>query len=106
MSVDISILGDKRLQLQFNKLEQRVGKAAVKKGLLAGARIVRDEAKRIVAVKTGKLKKSIKAKVLKPGESKGKARFGAKVITGTRAELDIKADAAGYYPAWVEFGGS
>ncbi|MGE0857796.1 MAG: HK97-gp10 family putative phage morphogenesis protein [Gammaproteobacteria bacterium] len=98
--IDISQLGDKRLQKKLDKLDKRVQKAIVRRGLRKAAKDVLESARAIVPVDTGALRDGLAVKALKPK----RGSFGVQVVTPTRAELGIPADAKGYYPAVVEYG--
>ena len=95
--IDISILGDKKLQRQLiglvPKLQKRAFKDAAKRALVS----VLADARRRVPVKSGRLKRSLKIKPLKGG-------IGAIVSTGTRKALRIDANDPYYYPAAIEYG--
>lgn len=65
--------------------------------VVAGARVIQKEAKNLVPVKTGNLKKSIKIKLLKPKE-KGQRLAIIGPASGKREPND------GYYGKWVEEG--
>jgi len=98
-TVDISLLGDKRLQRKLERLVVAAQKRVIRSALRKGGHILRDEAKALCPVRTGALRKSIKVRAIK-----GKrATIGVVVASGTREELGLKA-ADYYYPAAVEFG--
>lgn len=99
ISIDISVLGDKALQAKLSALPARAQRSLTGKALTAGARLVRDEARRLAPVDTGALKKSIKTKKFK----QSRLAFGSRVVTGTRADLNISPQAKYYYPAVLEF---
>ena len=99
--IDISIVGDKKLQAKLKKLEFKLQKKIVRNALSRAILPVRNKAKSLAPYDSGLLKQSIKRK---RGSKKGMAY--AKIVTGTRLELGIPIDAKGYYPAAIEYGTS
>ena len=99
-AVDIRLLGDKRLQAKLGKLVGPLQRKIVAKACMAAGQPVLEAARRMVPVKTGKLKGSL---VLKKYSGK-RGSFGADIATGTREELGIAPDDKFFYPAAVEFG--
>ena len=97
--IDISIVGDKKLQAKLKKLEFKLQKKIVRNALSRAILPVRNKAKSLAPYDSGLLKQSIKRK---RGSKKGMAY--AKIVTGTRLELGIPIDAKGYYPAVIEYG--
>jgi len=98
--VDITLLGAPELQAQFKLLPLKVQKKLLRQGMRKSGKLVRDEARRLVPVDSGALKKSLKVRAA-PGK---RGSFGIRIMTGERSELGIDPDASGYYPASVEFG--
>lgn len=98
--IDITMVGDKALQRKLNRMVDKVQKKIVTKGLRAGGRPVLVAAQAKVPVDEGKLKESLKLRARRAR----RGEFGMQVITGTRAELGIPADAPGYYPMAIEYG--
>lgn len=98
--IDISLLGDKELQTKFRLLPIKVQRKLLRQGMRKAGKLVRDEARRLVPVDTGALKKSLKVRAA----IRKRGSFGARIMTGERAELGIDPGASGYYPAVVEFG--
>lgn len=98
--IDISMLGDKKLQRQLSKLPARVEKRIVRKALRAAARPVLRAAKQKCPVDTGALKKGLKIRARK----RSRKSFGVDVSTPTREKLGIASDSKWYYPALVEYG--
>lgn len=98
--IDISQLGDARLQKRLDQLDKRVQKAIVRRGLRKAAKDVLDSARANVAVDTGALRDGLAVKAVKPK----RGVFGLQVATPTRAELGIDAEAKGFYPAVLEYG--
>ena len=97
--VSISVLGDKKLQKKLKQLDIKLQKKIVRNAINRAILPVRNKAKALAPVDSGLLKRSIKRKT---GVKKGIAR--ARIITGTRFDLNIPFDAKGYYPAAIEYG--
>jgi|TARA_R110000851_G_scaffold36997_1_gene95880 HK97 gp10 family phage protein len=97
--IDISVIGDKKLQQKLKRLALGTQKKIVRNAINRAILPVREKAKALVPFDTGLLEQSIKRKT---SSRKGKA--SARIRTGTRAELGIPWDAKFYYPASVEFG--
>lgn len=89
--------GHKEIAKKLRKLSGKAGKSVARKSISAGARVIRDEAKRNVPVKTGNLKKSIKVKTR---AFRNRMGFHAYVFvdTGRKARFD------GWYAHFIEFG--
>jgi HK97 gp10 family phage protein len=98
-AIDIRLLGNKRLQAKFAKLEGKLQKKVFRQAARAAAKPVLAAAKQLCPAKTGKLKGSLKI-----GSSPAKSGVGAQVQTGTRGELGIPEDSKIFYPAVVEYG--
>lgn len=60
--VSLKLEGDRELRRALAKLEQKTGKRVVRRSLLRGARIIRDEARKRAPVDSGRLRKSIQAR--------------------------------------------
>ena len=97
--IDISMVGDKDLQRKLSKLEFNVQKKIVRNAISRAILPVRNKAKSLVPVDSGRLKQSIKRKT-----SSRRGMATARIVTGDRAELGIPVDATGYYPAAIEYG--
>src|SRR5689334_6562106 len=94
MRLSIKGLGD--LQKRLRSLEPRVARKVITQSLREGAKIVAAEARRLVPVDTGQLKKSIKVRT-------GKARKGRKsVIVMTGNQNLFKGQQ--FYAGFVEYG--
>jgi len=103
--IDISFLGDRELEKKLRKLgDPRTQASAARSALRDGAKVVLGESQRLVPVRTGRLKESLKVRAFSAGSRKKRGEFGREVRTGTREELGIAPDDPGYYPAAVEFG--
>lgn len=98
---DLRLLGDKKTQRKFNKLEKRFQVKALREAGKAALRPVAALAKTRVPVASGRLKASIKVATF--SEHRGRT-IGAAVITGTRKQLHIAADDKYYYPFAIEYG--
>lgn len=100
--VDISLVGDKELLKKFARLEGTEGRKLVVKAMRNSAKRMKPIIAAATPVKTGKLKAGMaKAKVRSAG-SRSLIRLG--LVMPTREELDIPADAKGYYPFALEYG--
>lgn len=97
--IDISLLGDKKLEKSFKKIELKLQKKIFKAAVKDAAKPILALAKSYVPVDTGKLKDSIK---LKAGTGK-RGTIGVRIETGTRAQLGISADDKFFYPTVVEY---
>ncbi len=97
--VSITIEGGKKLDKKLNAMDRRVATKVLKKSFKAAMEPVKAEAKRLVPVDTGALRRSIRIATYK-----GKDYVGAVVRTGTRKQLKIPANAKSYYPAFIEYG--
>lgn len=98
--IDISLLGDREAERKLHRLDVALQRKIVRAALRLGARPVRDEAKRLAPVLTGKMRDTITIKALRAR----RGNFGVQVQTGTRAQLGIEPNDPYYYPAAVEFG--
>jgi len=98
--IDLSLLGDKRLERQLKRLPVIAQRKVVRRAMREAARPVQAEAERLAPRgETGRMAATIKIKA-----AKGKAGLGVVVQTGTREELGIAADDPYYYPFAVEYG--
>jgi len=83
------------------------GKVA-ERAVLAAAQVVKNDAISLVPKGTGLLASSIGIQLVPVGKGLGiqikGAGASATVFTGSRADLQIDANASGYYPAALEFG--
>lgn len=95
MSVETTVNGLAALERMLSELPEKVQVKIARASMAAGARVVRDEARRIVPVKTGALKASIRVGT---GRSKNGMIF-ANVRAGGK---NRKGDA--FYSHFVEFG--
>lgn len=93
------MLGDKQLQKDLKNLDIKLQRKIVRSSISKAMLPVRNKAKQLVPVDSGALRDSIKRK--------NKTRRGvsrSRIVTGTKFELGIPADAKGYYPAAIEYG--
>lgn len=97
--MDISILGDKKLQRKLKRMDTQLQKKIVRKSMQDAMKPVKSAAKAYAPVDRGLLKRSIRTK------SKSKrGTIRVSITTGTRDQLGIPATAKGYYPAAIEYG--
>lgn len=104
--IDIQLLGAKELSRQLNNLDRQMAQNIVRRAMTQAAKPVVQTARALVRRKSGRLAKSIKSKVLKSRWNRGSRRIGRVIVTGSRKELGIPADASGYYPSTLELGSS
>src|SRR3990172_6499931 len=89
--LDIKMLGEKELQARLKKIEIKMQRKIVKGAMMKAARLV--------LVKTGRLRDSLRIRTL----TGVRGAVGAKVETGTRQQLGIPHDEKYFYPAVVEY---
>lgn len=94
-AVDITILGDKKLQRKLKGLTPALQKKALRKALRAGAKIVAATARQMAPKRTGAVKRSIKVKAMK----RSRGRLGVQVVTGEGWFIGPE-----FYAAFVELG--
>lgn len=95
--VSVEIKGIEQVQKMLKLLPERVQRKAMKQGVAAGARKVLSEARKLVPVKTGRLKKSLRTRYIK------------KASRGPFGRIVYKVEAArpeGSHAHLVEFGTS
>lgn len=97
--IDVSFIGDKKLERKLKRMALATQRKIVRAGINKAMKQVKDRAKELVPVDTGKLRDSIKQK---RRTRRGISR--AMVVTGTREELGIGANERGFYPAVLEYG--
>lgn len=100
MSVNVKLLGDKKLDKKLKELESRTQKKVVRKAMRNTAKAVQKDVRSAAPVASGRLRKSIKVRASK----RSRRRIGIEVRTGERSELGIEPSERGYYPASIEFG--
>ena len=100
-TIGFDLKGFGKVSKKFNKLPAAIQKKHLNKSLRAGANVIKNAARSLVAVDEGKLKKSLKVRALK----RSAKQFGVMVQTGTAAELGIpETKNRGYYPFTLEYG--
>jgi len=99
-AVDVSLIGDKRLNRKLRRLPLKVQRKVVRQALREAGRPVLATAKRIVPVRTGNLRDGLKLRAIKPRGG----QFGVAIKTPTREDLGLPATGGGYYPAHIELG--
>ncbi|MBN3749498.1 HK97 gp10 family phage protein [Burkholderia sp. Se-20373] len=96
----VQILGLADLQADFAKLAKSQSTKALRRATLAGAKVIRDEARARAPKKTGKLKRNIVSASLRQKESPGIATAGVRVRTKGGADSPNNA----FYWRFVELG--
>ncbi|MGU7780528.1 HK97-gp10 family putative phage morphogenesis protein [Burkholderia sp. PU8-34] len=96
----IQILGLADLQADFAKLAKAQSTKALRRATLAGAKVIRDEARARAPKKTGKLRRNIASTSLRQKESPGVATAGVRVRTKGKANSPNNA----FYWRFVELG--
>ena len=105
VSIDIRILGDKELITQLNRLAGQGRSALFGAAAKKAMKIVLRDVRNRTPVLTGSLKKSWKFSQIKTMSARKSGGFvGARILFPRRRDLNIKANAKGYYPASLEFG--
>lgn len=97
--VSIQVTGLKELEKKLKELGPKIARRALKGALIAGAREVRQEARSLAPEATGRLKKAMYIKALKPNPFKQNVIFG--VRHGKKLQ---KKDMDAYYWTFQEFG--
>lgn len=105
--IDLSMTGDKELQAAFNQLQSvSLQKRIVTAGLRVAQQTVtlpHAKARAPVGI-TARLRSTLRVMVEQFTKGRRRGRFGVVVSTGKRSQLDIPADAPGFYPAHQEMG--
>lgn len=99
--VDISIVGDKKLQAKLRRLDLKVQRKIVRKALRDAAKPVLADAKARAPVDTGLLKRSLQVRA---ATRQRRGTFGVFIQTKGRDFFNIQGDDPYFYPAIVEFG--
>jgi HK97 gp10 family phage protein len=97
--IDISFLGEQRLQRQLRALDIKLQRKIVRGAMRKAMRPVLKAARNKVPFDQGWLKSSLH---IKSRTRKGVTKLY--VATGTREKLQIDADEKAFYPAVLEFG--
>lgn len=100
--IDISMLGDKKLQRDLNRLGVKIGKKILRQAMRAEQKTTASLIKQKAPVDTGAHRDHIRVAAAK-GQRRG--YFGITIRTGTREELGIPQSDRGYYPIVLERGG-
>ncbi|WP_175807746.1 HK97-gp10 family putative phage morphogenesis protein [Burkholderia cenocepacia] len=96
----VQILGLADLQANFAKLAKAQSTKALRRATLAGAKVIRDEARARAPKKTGKLKRNIVSSSLRQKESPGVATAGVRVRSKGKEDSPTNA----FYWRFVELG--
>ena len=98
--VSIKIEGLQELEKKMIALGPKIGRKALKGALVAGAVVIREEAKRLAPALTGRLRKAMYVKKMsKPNPYKENVIFGVR-----HGRKMSKKDLDAYYWSWLEFG--
>ena len=97
--IDISYLGDKKLQRKLNRMVIQAQRKIVRKAMREAMKPVVTVAKGYAPIDTGRLKRSLK---LRSKTRRGNTSI--RIVTGTREQLGIDPNAKGFYPAAIEYG--
>ncbi len=93
--VTVKMEGGDAVRGVLNKLPARIERKVLIKGLRAGAKVILKEARRLVPVRTGTLKRSLGIVVIR---GRGKAELAVAARSGKQRKYD------GWYAHLVEFG--
>ncbi|ARK91065.1 HK97-gp10 family putative phage morphogenesis protein [Burkholderia pseudomallei] len=96
----VQIVGLNDLRVDFERLAKSQSRAALRKATLAGAAIIRDEARKRAPKKTGKLRRNIVSAALRQKDASGLATAGVRVRTKGKADSPNNA----FYWRFDEFG--
>lgn len=97
---DISLLGDRELQRQFQQLPLVVQRKLLRQSFRQAMRPVLAMARSLAPKLTGQMARTLRLRAMK----RRRGRLGMIIMTAPRAALGIPATAEGYYPAHVEIG--
>lgn len=97
VALNVRIEGAREIEKALTEVTKGQGRAAIRKGCRAGAKIVQAAAKQTVPKKTGLLRKSIKVRAIK----RTRTKIGVNVTTGKTASLFTGKT---YYGAFQEWG--
>lgn len=86
----IVVTGVKEVQRKLEKLKGRIAGNLVRRGLYAGGMVLRDEARRLVQVRTGSLKKAIVAKRADPAKGQQAVSFGIARVSFSASQVTTK----------------
>lgn len=108
IQVDVSVLGDRDLQVQFDRLEGMGKRTTIisqsaKQAMKPVLRSIQARTK--LFMDTGALHQSFSTRSIKAMRGrKARGNVGARILMPTRAMVNIPSTAKGYYPAAQEFG--
>ena len=98
--VAVHITGLKELEKKMISLGPKIARKALKGALVGGAAIIRDEARLLAPMKTGRLRKAMYIKTMsKPNPFKENIIFGVR-----HGKKMSKRDLDAYYWSFLEFG--
>lgn len=96
----VQIVGLADLQADFTKLAKAQSTKALRRATVAGAKVIRDEARKRARKKTGKLRRNIRTAALRQKDAPGLATAGVRV----RAEGKAGSPNNAFYWRFEEFG--
>lgn len=96
----VQILGLADLRADFEKLAKAQSTKALRRATVAGAKVIRDEARARSPKKTGKLRRNIVSAALRQKDAPGLATAGVRVRSKGKADSTTNA----YYWRFVELG--
>ncbi|KFL51660.1 hypothetical protein JM78_24945 [Burkholderia pyrrocinia] len=96
----VQILGLADLRADFEKLAKAQSTKALRRATVAGAKVIRDEARARAPKKTGKLRRNIVSAALRQKDAPGLATAGVRVRSKGKADSTTNA----YYWRFVELG--
>lgn len=96
----IQIIGLADLRADFEKLAKSQSTKALRHATVAGAKVIRDEARKRAPKKTGKLRRNIASAALRQKDAPGLATAGVRVRTKGKADSPNNA----FYWRFDEFG--
>ena len=98
--VDIEMIGDKELERDLKKFDEKNQRRIARAGLKKGAEPTLALAKALVPKDKGLLAAALD---IRPARGR-RNQIGVEISTGTREQLQIDDDDEFYYPAVVEYG--
>ncbi|MCA8213725.1 HK97 gp10 family phage protein [Burkholderia cepacia] len=96
----VQIIGLADLQADFGKLARAQSTKALRRATVAGAKVIRDEARARAPKKTGKLRRNIVSAALRQKDAPGLATAGVRVRSKGKADSPNNA----FYWRFVELG--
>ncbi|ACT83021.1 hypothetical protein gp8 [Burkholderia phage KS9] len=96
----VQILGLSDLRADFGKLAKAQSTKALRRATVAGAKVIRDEARARAPKKTGKLRRNIVSAALRQKDAPGIATAGVRVRTKGKGDSPSNA----FYWRFVELG--